>query len=93
MKIVSPAGDITLGVGKIYVEDNQLVQVGRMGVWDARVYITEKDVQQIIRDSFNAPLLVHVLGVATSALEQVFNDLISRGQKEVQAKVQAMRQS
>lgn len=48
MLIKSIAGDFELIIDKIEVEDRSLVIVGKMGVWDARSYLTAREVIAIL---------------------------------------------
>lgn len=40
MIIKSPAGDFPMSIERFEVEGNELVIVGRMGVWDARTHVS-----------------------------------------------------
>lgn len=39
MQIKSMAGEFSVSIERFEVENNQLVLVGKMGVWEARTYI------------------------------------------------------
>lgn len=43
MIIKSLAGDFEVTISKFESENGQLVMVGKMGVWDARTYITARE--------------------------------------------------
>ena len=44
----SPAGDMEISIGGITVEKNQMVAIGQFGAWDAKIYLTVRDVCHII---------------------------------------------
>ena len=43
MLIRSMAGDFEISIETFEIENGRLIMVGRMGVWDARTYITPRE--------------------------------------------------
>jgi len=48
-RMVTPAGDMEVQVSKLEVIDNSIVATGKMGVWDAKIYVSPDDLKQIIK--------------------------------------------
>lgn len=48
MLIRSMAGDFELSIDRIEVEGRNLVIVGKMGVWDARSYLTAREAVSVL---------------------------------------------
>jgi hypothetical protein len=46
--IKSPAGEFPITIERFEVEGNDLVIVGKMGVWDARTHVGARDFLKII---------------------------------------------
>ena len=44
MKVVSPAGEFEFKVKESTVEDEHVVMIGQMGVWDSKIYLTTADI-------------------------------------------------
>ena len=43
MKVSSPAGDFEITVNESTVEDDHIVIIGQMGVWDSKIYMKPAD--------------------------------------------------
>ena len=48
MLIKSPAGEFPITIERFEVEGNELVIVGKMGVWDARTHVGPRDFLSIL---------------------------------------------
>lgn len=47
-RMVSPAGDMEIGVSSATVIDDQLVVTGKFGVWDSKIYVTRAEAKEIM---------------------------------------------
>ncbi len=61
MLIRSLAGDFEISINRFEVERNRLVMVGRMGVWDARTYITPREVLAVFAKLLSFRVLIYLL--------------------------------
>ncbi len=61
MLIRSMAGDFEISIERFEVENDRLVMVGRMGVWDARTYITPRELIGVFRQLFRPRVLLYIL--------------------------------
>ncbi|NIP30829.1 MAG: hypothetical protein GTO02_13255, partial [Candidatus Dadabacteria bacterium] len=43
MKVTSPAGDFEITVSDSTVEDDHIVIIGQMGVWDSKIHMKPSD--------------------------------------------------
>ena len=43
MKVSSPAGDFEITLNESTVEDDHIVLIGQMGVWDSKIYMKPGD--------------------------------------------------
>jgi hypothetical protein len=59
-EMISPAGNMEVKVLSFGRDGNKLVAIGQMGVWDAKIYITPKEVFQIMRLMLNASILGYI---------------------------------
>jgi hypothetical protein len=48
-RLVHPTGDLEVLLTGIEMEKDQMVIAGKMGVWDARIYLSPRDVLQALR--------------------------------------------
>lgn len=49
MLIKSQAGEFEIGISAFALEGDELVMVGAMGVWQARVHVTPRDAAGMLR--------------------------------------------
>ncbi len=61
MLIRSRAGDFEISIERFEVENGRLVMVGRMGVWDARTYITPRELIGVFGKLFHPRVLLYIL--------------------------------
>ena len=61
MLIKSMAGDFNVSIDKFEIEQGQLVMVGKMGVWEARTYLTPHDVLGFVGKLLSPSVLLYVL--------------------------------
>jgi hypothetical protein len=59
--IRSLAGDFDISIARFEVERGRLVMVGRMGVWDARTYITPREMLAVLAKLLTPRVLFYVL--------------------------------
>jgi hypothetical protein len=59
--IRSMAGDFEISINGFEVEKGRLVMVGRMGVWDARTYITPREVLKVFGKLLRPGVLFFIL--------------------------------
>ena len=52
MLIKSPAGEFPITIDRFEIEGNELVIVGKMGVWDARTHVEARDFLRIFGKLF-----------------------------------------
>ena len=61
MLIKSLAGEFEVTISKFETENGQLVMVGSMGVWDARTYITAREVLRVVGKLLSPVVLLYLL--------------------------------
>lgn len=44
MKVISPAGEFEIFIEDSYLEGDNVVLKGQMGVWDSKIYLKPKDI-------------------------------------------------
>ena len=59
--IKSPAGEFPIEIAKFETEDGYLVMVGKMGVWDARTYITARELLGVIAKLLTPVVLMYLV--------------------------------
>lgn len=59
MLIKSPAGEFPIEIAKFETENGYLVMVGKMGVWDARTYITARELLGVFAKLLNPVVLMY----------------------------------
>ncbi len=63
MLIRSMAGDFEITIERFETEQGKLVMIGRMGVWDARTYITPRELIVIFGKLLRPRMLPWILGL------------------------------
>jgi len=61
MKLISPLGMYDLTAEELSVEEEGLVLLGKMGIWDARGIFTPDDLRQLTRLVFRPRVLRYLL--------------------------------
>lgn len=61
MKILSMAGEFEIKISGFDVENNHLVMVGVMGVWQARTYMTPREMVGLLLKALTPKVLWFVL--------------------------------
>lgn len=68
MLIKSMAGDFEISIDRFETEDGYLVMTGKMGVWDAKTYITARELLVVFGKLLNPKVILYVLSVPFRAL-------------------------
>lgn len=58
MIIKSPAGEFPITIERFEVEQDELVIVGRMGVWDARTHVPPRDFFSVLGKLIFSPAVL-----------------------------------
>lgn len=61
MKVISPAGEFEILASSLEVEGRNLVVRGKMGIWDARAYLTPEELNQMARMAFKPSIMLYFL--------------------------------
>ena len=61
MLIKSMAGDFEISIVRFETEDGHLVMVGKMGVWDARTYVTPRELVAVLGKLLNPAVLFYLI--------------------------------
>ncbi len=77
MRIKSRAGDFQMSVDEIAVENGELVLTGKMGVWQAKTYVSPADLQQLLRE---VKVRGNVFDFLALFAFRYLRELLSRGQ-------------
>lgn len=71
MIIKSPAGEFPITIERFEVERDELVIVGRMGVWDARTHVPPRDFFNVLgKLIFSPSVLLYALRAPFFALRR-----------------------
>ena len=74
MIIKSPAGEFPITIERFEVEQDELVIVGRMGVWDARTHVPPRDFFAVLgKLLFSRSVLFYALRAPFFALRRRSN--------------------
>ena len=76
--MVSPAGDMEVSLLRISRVGDQIVIVGRIGVWDSEIYFAPEEIMRLARSMLSASLLLYLLWLPFLIL---YRRLVHRGQK------------
>ena len=63
MIIKSMAGEFDISIEGFEVEGRHLVMIGRMGVWDARTYITGAELLTVLGKLFKPSVLIGLIAL------------------------------
>ena len=61
MLIRSMAGDFEISIKGFEVKNGRLIMVGTMGVWDARTYITPRELVSVLAKLMRLSILFYIL--------------------------------
>lgn len=61
MRVISPAGEFEILPSTMEVEGRNLVIKGRMGIWDAKSYITPEELNRMARMAFKPAIFFYFL--------------------------------
>ena len=73
-KIVSPAGEMNIEMTSLKRKGNDIVIVGKMGVWDSEIYLSYKEMLRF-------PLVRGVLSIITGLPVVLIRGLFARKKK------------
>ncbi len=59
--IKSPAGEFPIEIAKFETEGGYLVMIGKMGVWDARTYITARELLGVLAKLLSPVVLMYLV--------------------------------
>ena len=68
MLIKSPAGEFPITIDRFEIEGNELVIVGKMGVWDARTHVEARDFLRILGKLFLSPSAQRIGSIKSHAI-------------------------
>lgn len=77
MLIRSMAGDFDISIKGFEVEKGRLVMVGTMGVWDAKTYITPRELVSILGKLLRLDVLLYVFRVPFLVFSRRPNEPVS----------------
>lgn len=73
------AGDFEISVDRFETEKGRLILVGQMGVWDAKTYITPKELISVFAKLLHPRIILYLLQVPFLAFAKAPNRPISLG--------------
>lgn len=76
MLIRSLAGDFEISIQKFEIEKGRLVMVGRMGVWDARTYITPREMITVVAKLLVPRVILYILQLPFLAFARKPNERV-----------------
>ncbi len=82
MLIKSLAGDFEVTISNFETENGQLVMVGKMGVWNARTYITAREALGVMRKLLSPVVIFFVLRIPVLLLRKKVSRANSGGNHE-----------
>lgn len=82
MLIRSMAGDFKISIEKFEIEDGRLVMVGKMGVWDARTYISPRELLGVFGKLVRPAILFYILRLPFLAFAKKANAPLAHGGNE-----------
>lgn len=62
-EMVSPAGNMEVKVLGFSREGSKLIAIGQMGVWDAKIYMTPKEVFHVLKLMMNLSMIGYVVAL------------------------------
>lgn len=77
MLIRSMAGDFEISIDRFETEDGRLIMVGQMGVWDARTYITPRELISVFAKLLHPRMLFYIIRLPILALAKAPNRPVS----------------
>ncbi|MEC9369230.1 MAG: hypothetical protein VX871_11135 [Pseudomonadota bacterium] len=79
MLIRSMAGDFNISIDRFETESGRLVMVGKMGVWDARTFITPRELLIVFGKLLRPVVLFYILRLPFLAFAKKANAPLSQG--------------
>ncbi len=70
-RFVHPTGDLDISIKGIETENDQLVIIGKMGVWDAKIYLLPKELFQSLRLAIKPSVLGYICCLPFRLLAQL----------------------
>lgn len=70
MIIKSMAGDFEISISNFEVEDRRLVMVGTMGVWNARTYMSARELLGVFSKMLRPGVLLYLITIPFRALAE-----------------------
>lgn len=78
MLIRSMAGDFEITIENFETENGKLVMIGRMGVWDARTYITPRELVGVFGKLLRPRMLPWILSLPFLAFAKAPNEPVKQ---------------
>ena len=82
MLIRSMAGDFNISIERFETDSGRLVMIGKMGVWDARTYITPRELLGVFGKLLRPAVLFYILRLPFLAFAKKANAPLSQGEVE-----------
>ncbi len=82
MIIKSLAGEFEVNIARFETENGQLVIVGKMGVWDARTYVTAREALGVMRKMLSPVVIFFFLRMPVLLLRGKSSKATSGGDHE-----------
>jgi hypothetical protein len=76
------AGDFEISIDRFETENGRLIMVGQMGVWDARTYITPRELVTVLGKLLHPRILFYLLKLPVLAFAKNPNRPVSQGGNE-----------
>ena len=77
MLIKSMAGDFEISIDRFETENGRLIMVGQMGVWDARTYISPRELVSVLAKLLHPRILFYIIRLPILAFAKEPNKPIS----------------
>jgi hypothetical protein len=73
------AGDFEISIDRLETENGRLIVVGQMGVWDARTYISPRELVAVFAKLLHPRILFYLLQIPILVFAKGPNRPISQG--------------
>lgn len=77
MLIKSMAGDFEITIERFETENGRMVMTGRMGVWDARTYMTPRELMMVFGKLLRPRMIPYLLALPILALAKAPNQPVT----------------
>lgn len=71
------AGDFEISIDRFETENGRLIMVGQMGVWDARTYITPRELVSVFAKLLHPRILFYIIRLPILAFAKTPNAPVS----------------